>query len=326
MAEMFNMTKIHDNKGLWIDKSRVKRFLSEFKNNWRDGYWWKTKLRDIVVVNYFRYVIGNRGEYVMKKDWDNLIILDACRYDLFVEVSGLKPDYIISRGSCTAEFLRENFQGNKFRDTIYITANPMIDLLVRDCFYKVIPVWKYEWDEELNTVLPESIVKYAIKTEEKYPDKRLIIHFMQPHQPFIDYPELSRHGFKDIRLVAEGMRPQFEPTNPWYDADRGKLNFKILWKAYKKNLEIVLPHAFYLANKLRGRNVITSDHGEAFRRLLFPLPIRIAEHPEGIHIPELVKVPWLVIENGGRKKISARGSEIELIKSSIKKLKVKKKI
>jgi len=123
-----------------IDKSRVKRFLLEFKNNWRDSYWWKTKLRDIVVVNYFRYVIGNRGEYVMKKDWDNLIILDACRYDLFVEVSGLKPDYIISRGSCTAEFLRENFQGNKFMDTIYITANPIVDLLVRDCFYKVISV------------------------------------------------------------------------------------------------------------------------------------------------------------------------------------------
>ena len=309
-------------------RRKLDEIFSLIKENWKDRYWWEDVIRDKIVSKYFRYIKGNKGVYIMDEDWDNLIILDACRYDVFVEVYGKKVDYRISRGSHTVEFLKENFSNRKFMDTIYITANPQVNLHASNSFYKIIPVWKYEWNEEINTVLPQSVFRYAIKAENNYPHKRLIIHFMQPHQPFLEHPKLSRYGFKDARMLAEGKKANFIPVNPWLEARKGKIRFDIVWKAYKRNLEIVLPYALKLAKTLKGKTVITSDHGEAFTRLKFPLPVFVAEHQPYIYIEELIKVPWLEIYNGKRKTIhSSEGEkEKERIREKIKKLKTEKKI
>jgi len=262
------------------------------------------KLRSYIVMPYYIYITKNKGIHVMDQDWDNLIILDACRYDTFIEVSGINCPYVISRGSHTVEFIEENFKGRKFDDTVYVTANPQVNIHARGYFYKIISVWKYEWDNSLNTVLPQSVYKYALETEELYSDKRLIIHFIQPHQPFIDYPELSVHGIREDYLVAIGKKPSFRTINPWDEAARGNIDAKLIWKAYKKNLERVLPYALKLSKKLVGKTVITADHGEALRRIWFPIPIRIAEHPPYVHIPDLIKVPWYEVNKEERKKIS----------------------
>lgn len=57
----------------------------------------------------------------MDADWDNLLILDSCRYDLFSEVAvedGLKGELTTfrSRGSSSSEFLKENFAGRTYDD------------------------------------------------------------------------------------------------------------------------------------------------------------------------------------------------------------------
>ena len=51
----------------------------------------------------------------MKEDWDNLIVLDACRYDMFKEINTIKGNLErgISRGSATSQFLIENFESVK---------------------------------------------------------------------------------------------------------------------------------------------------------------------------------------------------------------------
>jgi len=267
------------------------------------------KLRGYIVMPYYIYIARNKGEYIADKDWDNLIILDACRYDTFVEVSGINCPYIISRGSHTVEFLEENFVGRKFNDIVYVTANPQVNIHAKDCFYKIIPVWKYEWDESLNTVLPQAVYKYAIEAEQKYPNKRLIVHFIQPHIPFLDYPELSVYGIKKDYLLAMNKKPNFKTTNPWDEAARGNIDARIIWEAYKKNLKRVLPYALKLTKKLTGKCVITADHGEALRRIWFPVPVRIAEHPQYVHIPDLVKVPWYEVDKGERKKIDYNTTE-----------------
>ena len=67
------------------------------------------------------------GIDVMKEDWDNLIILDACRYDYFKEkqknIRG-ELESVVSRGAHSSEFIEKNFLGRKLHDTIYVTANP----------------------------------------------------------------------------------------------------------------------------------------------------------------------------------------------------------
>ena len=127
---------------------------------------------------------------VMEEDWDNLIILDACRYDTFKEVYG-ECDYRYSKGSSTIEFLRKNFFGMRFLNTVYVTANPFVNRFSQS-FYKVISVWKDGWNYDLGTVLPDVMVEYALEAENQYPDKRLIIHFIQPHYPYIGDLKLTK--------------------------------------------------------------------------------------------------------------------------------------
>lgn len=257
----------------------------------------------------------------MEEDWDNLIILDACRYDLFVEVTGSEADYIISRGSSTAEFLKENIAGHRYADTVVVTANPIVSRLVKNNFHKVLPVWKAAWDYELNTVLPQTMVKYALETERKYPDKRLIIWFVQPHYPFIENPEIYPSGIKRASEVTEFNRSNIRASNPWKEVARGNLEIDKVWQAYKRNLQIVIPYAFGLARQLKGKTVITSDHGDTFECLRFPLPVRIAGHPFGIHIPSLIRVPWLVFKGKETKEIrKGLPPERERIKGRLRKL------
>lgn len=84
--------------------------------------WWRNVfLNKIIFPLLFR---RNRGIYILEESWDNLIILDACRYDTFKEefdkrkMKG-KLEYRISRGSETSSFLLENFIKSKHDDSLY---------------------------------------------------------------------------------------------------------------------------------------------------------------------------------------------------------------
>ncbi len=291
--------------------------LNEMKRNWKNKEWWKDRFAYHVAGRIYRIKNKNNGVYIMDEDWDNLIILDACRYDVFCDVYGKSVDYRISRGSNTPEFLQKNFVGRKFFDTIYITANPFVDKFCKKSFYKIISVWKNGWDDDLGTVHPKTVVEYSLDVIDKFSDKRLIIHFLQPHAPYI-----AKSNF--INLAPPKWDDGFERyyRNPWILVRTGKLDVGMLRLPYKENLKLVLKYALGLAKKLKGKTVITADHGEAFGERIFPFPIRIYEHPGGIHIPALVKVPWLVIKKGDRRKIK-KASEKELLKEHIKSLKNK---
>ena len=254
-------------------------------------------------------LIGNKGTYIMREDWDNLIILDACRYDMFEKLNDIKGtlEYRLSRGPCTSEFLRENFKGKKFNDTVYITANPLVNYHVPESFAKIVSVWKDRWYEKYGTVLPQDMVEYALKTNEMYPQKRLIIHFMQPHYPFIGERSREKIGVHDgilaRDLVLGDEKVEHTAQSVWNLFKEGKLDKNTVWEAYEENLQIVLKYVIKLIENLLGKTVITSDHGNLFGERLFPLPIREYGHPPGIYSKNLIKVPWLVIENGERKKI-----------------------
>ena len=66
------------------------------------------------------------------RDWDYLIILDACRYDDFIHV--IKElgfdlsniDEFTSLGSDTTKFLMKNFTD----DIVYVSVNPFINIIL----------------------------------------------------------------------------------------------------------------------------------------------------------------------------------------------------
>jgi len=101
------------------------------------------------------------GVDIFGSDWDNLIILDACRYDMFHDQSELPGQLETrdSRGSTTTEFLSANFTDRDLTNTVYVTANPQLYRHASEIdpnLHNVIHVWsKSGWDEEHSTVLPE---------------------------------------------------------------------------------------------------------------------------------------------------------------------------
>lgn len=286
---------------------KAKHVYTEVRKNWRDKYWWSNRIMQYLVQRYYQK-FPKKGPFIMDIDWDNLIILDACRYDTFCEVAG-NSSYIISMGSSTGEFLEENFAGHKFTNTVYVTANPNVARYGKS-FHKVIPVYKHEWNEEMGTVLPQAVVDFSLNTEDEYPDKRLIIHFVQPHWPYIKDPEINQYG----RRICE----RDLPYTILVEAVK-HMGLERVYEAYKRNLEVVLPYAFELVEKLRGKTVITSDHGEAFNDWAFPFPIKILGHYSFVHIPALVKIPWLEYNNKERKKI-VQDNEKQRIRRAIRKV------
>ena len=245
------------------------------------------------------------GVDVFEEDWDNLLILDACRFDMFETNADLPGDleWRYSKGSSTVEFLQANFDGRDLRDTVYITSNPQLyrkgDQITAN-LHDVIHVWKQEgWDEENGTVLPETVTEYAQQAAEEYPDKRLVVHYMQPHYPFIG----SQTEFDKGHLTeAEGSR-----ENVWGQLMTGELcaDADDIWKPYVENLNQALPHVESLVESLDGQTVVTADHGNMIGERSFPIPITEWGHPRGIYTEQLVKVPWLVHEGDTRRKIVA---------------------
>lgn len=252
---------------------------------------------------------NSAGVRIFDEEWDSLLLLDACRYDMFERQSTLPGtlEHRHSRGSATTEFLRANFRGADLRDTVYVTANPQLYRNRTDIeanLHAVIDVWREDgWDEDHGTVLPETVTKYAKRAAERYPDKRLLVHYMQPHYPFIDsQTEFDKHALVDANRDSE---------NVWNQLIRKKLDVSadVIWRLYAGNLDRALPHVEELLTTLDGRTVVTADHGNMVGERAFPLPIREWGHPRGIYTEQLVKVPWLVYENGPRRTIIAEEPE-----------------
>lgn len=256
-------------------------------------------------LNRRRY--NPEGMDVVAADWDNLLILDACRYDAFAARSELpgRLERRRSRGSMTAEFLRGNFDGRDCTDTVYVTATPMFHWnrnrgAVETTFHHEVNVWRETgWDEEFHTVLPETMVEHAKQAAARFPNKRLVVHFVQPHFPAIG-PTGREH-------------PELNSMRVWDAIDSGDLDPSrdVLRRAFVENLDAVLPHAAALMDELGGKTVVTADHGQMFGERSFPIPYREYGHPVGTYTDELVDVPWLVHTNGSRRKIVAEEPETD---------------
>lgn len=252
----------------------------------------------------------------MEEHWDNLIILDACRYDLFKEVWENR-DYLngkvkkaISPGTDTPSWCKNSFK-EKYDDIVYISANPWInsETKVRSFeadahFFEIIDVWKWGWDENLGTVHPHTVNKIATKLRNC--EKRMIIHYMQPHYPYLIKDNyINESGQENLRRMK--MLGQTVARNPMRAAlwilrkFRGesakspgeyavRRSPEAVLVGYIKNLVLVMKYAEKMTRVLGGKIVVTSDHGE-----LLGENSRYGHLELGFH-PKLVEVPWLEVE------------------------------
>jgi len=249
----------------------------------------------------FRHDYNPRGDNVLDRDWDNLVILDACRYDYFAEEADLPgtTGSIESLGSATYRFIRATFTGRQLYDTVYVMDNGWylqlrdeIDTDVHAHYNLHSGSYDVTWaDEELGVVSPECITEYGKRAAEEYPDKRLIVHYLQPHHPFLGPTgqRLEQHSSSLLAVI---------------DQNDG-VTRETLREAYRENLSMVLDEVESLLPALDGRTVITADHGEMLGERHDFLPMRDYGHHPGIYNDPTVRVPWHVIEADERPRITA---------------------
>ena len=293
----------------------MKHHLSRAKHVYSErgfGELVRTSLSYIPIeINNLLFRLQNgQGTKIMEEDWDQLVLLDACRYDMFkdcVDLDGTLESRI-SLGSTSEEFLDQNFRDSSFHDTVYINTNPYLPRLDLDdeTFHAVIDLLD-EWDPELQTVHPATVVKAAKEASKEYPNKRIIIHFMQPHVPFI--------GDKGKEISAEGWTLGQESTDDssqtvWQQlrnqSEQNGISEDTVISAYYENVEIVLNYVSDLLTSFSGKTVISADHGNLIGERLRPLPTqKMYGHYYGVYTSELVKVPWFVIDSGERRKIES---------------------
>jgi hypothetical protein len=238
-----------------------------------------------ILQRIFKYLHNHKGDNILKEDYDFLIILDACRYDTFKELNFIKGKLSkkIALETQTGEWAKKIFS-KKYDDIVYVAGGPIRyrnkegGLTYFDnCVHHMENVWKNNWNDTYKTTLPESMTKSTLKLIEKYPNKKLVLHFLQPHYPFITPKSL-------VILKENNNQNLFEL------AKLGKISKETIIQLYKENLIIVLKEVEKLIENLGGRIIITADHGEAFGEKF------IWEHVSEIHIKELLEVPWLVID------------------------------
>ena len=244
------------------------------------------------IVNYLLRRVSDfdyRGQSIFEKEWDVLIILDACRVDLLESVSNnyyFLPSSISSvrsLGSTSKTWMDRNFSKQhigEIRQTAYVTGNPYSRTYLDKAMFSLIDeVWEYGWDEEIGTVPARNITDRAIMTARGQNPKRLIIHYMQPHFPSIPSPLDSG---MDLETFGENW------SSVWDRLRSGNIEKQTVWESYLANLRYVLDDVGLLLTNMNAEKVIISaDHGNAFGEW------GQYGHPTNVPISVLRDVPWV---------------------------------
>jgi len=291
---------------------------------------------------------------IVEQPWDCLIILDACRYDYFERTwnTYLKGqlEKRVSIGSSTNEWRDKSFPGF-YDDIVYISANPQIcdksavyGYTAGEHFGKVCEVWRDHWDGEIGTVRPETVTRVALEIIRRTPNKRFVVHYLQPHAPYLSLSAeargylngdvntvrrlvgaetgraMNRAGNRLLKYVSKAFRGAgILPNHPEWMVRKllripARAPLESAWRttgrqglrrAYAENLDAVLKDVAELVRHLSGGIVVTSDHGELLGER------GCYGHPTGSDHRILREVPWLVINRPAVSEHDAQGEDGE---------------
>lgn len=251
---------------------------------------------------------NERGIDIMKEDWDNLIILDACRADIFKQLCSVDERVEEKRAIAprTPLFIERTFADEQYHDTVYITSNPHVERIAGEhTFHNLHQLWKQSWSDKYQSVLPKDVTRQAKKIAERYPHKKLIIHYMQPHEPFIG--ERGHQFMQENNL--RGFGPKGAESGQGYKLYHAKkygfvdASDQELISYYSENLKEVLDSVSSLVRNLEGKTVITADHGELIGDTVGTLPMKGYGHPK-LHVDGLLTVPWYESTHEIRRRIT----------------------
>lgn len=261
-----------------------------------------------------RTIADRVGTSVWSKDWDILVVLDATRVDTFREVSQefdwIDTEAITSYwsvGSYSGSWVANTFDIDvhpEAKSTAYISGNDWAqrevswepNLPIDDSQLPLfVPAADFCWEEVggVETVNPHLLTDLAItawRNRTQYGFDKMIVHYMQPHQPFIGHPDLIHQ----MDIEAEDNHEGRENFGVWDSAYKGTVTRQEILEAYQDNLRYALECIDTLRTNVDANIAITADHGNALGEL------RQWGHPAGSLLSSVRKVPWTVIEGEDR--------------------------
>jgi hypothetical protein len=190
---------------------------------------------------------------------------------------------------------------SEISDTTYISGNPFTDRVFREgqtpptiggaAIEEPIPLCSPSYDtvdagdfnsvrtlfrdyEGLNEpVPPRPITENAIARARKNSTESMIVHYMQPHMPFVG---------DDLHEKLTGTRSVIRG-----ELRKGNVSREQIWEAYISTLRYVLDEVELLLDNVDAEMVaITADHGEGFGEY------GAYSHYFGLPHPVVKKVPW----------------------------------
>lgn len=290
----------------------LRGWFNEARSDLKDGRGMKeTMLKSgLKAYNGVSHTITSRypiGTNVFECEWDALLILDACRVDAMREISDeytfiSDVDSLLSVGSSSHEWTAKTFTTehlDQIRETAYVSSNPFTEKAFidgeRPPYSETIPFGWPKWDvvssddfafidfipkydSEYRYKVPDAnyVTDHAITTGREKTADKLIVHYFQPHTPYIG------RALRDDRELSPLETDPFEAFAN-REVSRGEL-----WELYLDNLRHVLDAIQVLLGNLDVETVVlTADHGELFGEL------GAYGHPEGFPHPNLKYVPWV---------------------------------
>lgn len=253
------------------------------------GYATKRSAQELL-KGLLRRVPNPEGDLIWEREWDVLVVLDACRFDAFEQRYGNADwlsslDCMSSVGSASPEWMDKTFADDYstvLSETAYITGNPYSETHVpRGLLTHLDEVWRDSWDEDVGTIRPEVLTNRAVKHHRRASPERMVVHYMQPHWPYVT--DQVMYGFDPSDITDE-----YSTSNPFDRQNKGDLNRAEHFERYLSNLDYVVDH---LRNTLlraidADTVVLTADHATLFGEY------GLYKHPKNMPLRGLRQVPW----------------------------------
>jgi len=246
----------------------------------------------------------NYGKSPWELDWDVMIILDACRADLFNEVApthGVYSEFasvnqIYSHASASQEWLKKTFtQGpeERVKETYYVTSNGFSGMVQNQGLLGLEEVWRYAIDSDVGITRSEAVTDVALDIYRNTTAQKYIFHYVPPHAPFL-------HCAGKYNSIATEIGAG-DTQNVWKGLEEGKYELSEVWEDYGKNLFNVLDHVETVIENVSGKVAVTADHGNCVGEW------GIYGHPPYVPVPAVKKVPWAIAEGKGKRNYEIQG-------------------
>lgn len=148
----------------------------------------------------------------IEQDEFAIIVLDACRYDMFSwaydqYISGeLRPAW--SSAGWTGQYVEQTW--TEQYDLTYLGAathvsNHSFEFRDRDYrpsehLNRIVQLWNTDWNPVYGTVHPESVTEAALAEASRNSPTRMVVHYMQPHSPYIGDAKILPWGIDERNL------------------------------------------------------------------------------------------------------------------------------